>query len=140
MVEIQIQYLGDLRCEAVHGPSGMRLVTDAPVDNEGRGESFSPTDLAASSLGLCMLTIMGIVARRHEIDLGATRVTVQKIMSEEAPRRIAEIRVRFEIPLPPEHPRRELLEKASRACPVHLSLHPDLRQTIEFLWTGTQTA
>ena len=80
MVEISIKYMGDLRCEATHGPSGTVLVTDAPVDNEGRGESFSPTDIAATSLGSCMLTIMGIVARRHEIDLGATTVKVGKIM------------------------------------------------------------
>lgn len=134
MVEIDIQYLGDLRCEAVHGPSGVRIITDAPVDNEGRGESFSPTDLAATSLGLCMLTILGIVARRHGIDLGRSRARVQKIMSTDSPRRIAEIRVRLEIDLPADHPKRELLEKASRACPVHWSLHPDIRQEIEFVW------
>jgi uncharacterized OsmC-like protein len=136
MVEIDLVYRGDLRCEATHGPSGVKLVTDAPVDNEGKGESFSPTDLAASSLGLCMLTIMGIVARRHQIDLGETRVRVGKIMSSEAPRRIAEIRVRFEIPLPPDHPQRALLERSAKACPVHLSLHPDVRQEVEFVWVG----
>lgn len=136
MVEVEIKYLGDLRCEAVHGPSGVRLTTDAPVDNEGRGESFSPTDLAATSLGMCMLTIMGIVARRHGIDLGATQVSVKKIMSTDTPRRIAEIRVRFEIPLSREHPQRQLLENSARACPVHWSLHPDVKQEIEFVWTG----
>lgn len=136
MVQIDIQYLGDLRCEATHGPSGTKLVTDPPVDNEGRGESFSPTDLAATSLGSCMLTIMGIAARRHEIDLQGTRVTVGKIMSAEPPRRIAKLVVRFEIPLPEDHPKRRLLESAASSCPVHLSLHPSIEQDVEFCWRG----
>lgn len=137
MVEINVRYLGDLRCEAVHGPSGVKIITDAPVDNEGRGESFSPTDLAATSLGTCMLTILGIVARRHNIDVGDVRVQIRKIMSAEPPRRIAKIEVIFRIPLTPDHPKRSLLEAASRACPVHLSLHPDVEQNIVFEWIGS---
>jgi putative redox protein len=136
MVEISIKYMGDLRCEATHGPSGTVLVTDAPVDNEGRGESFSPTDLAATSLGSCMLTIMGIVARRHEIDLGATTVKVGKIMSAQPPRRIAKLEVVFTIPLPADHPQRKLLENAASSCPVHLSLHLDVVQEVRFDWVG----
>ena len=136
MVEISIKYMGDLRCEATHGPSGTVLVTDAPVDNEGRGESFSPTDLAATSLGSCMLTIMGIVARRHEIDLGVTTVKVGKIMSAQPPRRIAKLEVVFTIPLPADHPQRKLLENAASSCPVHLSLHPDVVQEVRFDWVG----
>ncbi len=136
MVEITVKYLGDLRCEATHGPSGKTLVTDAPVDNEGKGESFSPTDLAATSLGACLMTIMGIVARRHEIDMAGTTLNVRKIMSAEAPRKIARIEVAFNIPLPPDHPKRQLLESASRSCPVHLSLHPDIQQDFVFDWTG----
>jgi putative redox protein len=136
MVEINVKYLGDLRCEAVHGPSGVKIITDAPVDNEGRGESFSPTDLAATSLGACMLTIFGIVARRHEIDPGEVTVNIRKIMTAEPPRRIARLEVLFRIPLPPDHPKRKLLEAASRACPVHLSLHPAVDQNIVFEWIG----
>lgn len=136
MVEMSITYLGDLRCEARHESSGAVLVTDAPVDNEGKGESFSPTDLAATSLGTCMLTIMGIVARRHGIDLGATTVKVRKEMTSQPPRRIAKLTVVFSIPLPASHEKRALLENAARGCPVHLSLHPDVEQEMVFDWTG----
>ena len=136
MVAIDIRYKGDLRCEAVHGPSGATVLTDAPVDNEGRGESFSPTDLTATSLGTCMLTIFGIVARRHEIDPGEVRVRVEKHMAAEGPRRIGRLVVRIEVPLPEDHPKRKLLEKAALACPVHLSLHPDIEQDIAFAWVG----
>jgi uncharacterized OsmC-like protein len=140
MVEVSIEYKGDLGCAARHGPSGMMLCTDAPVDNEGRGESFSPTDLVATALGTCMLTIMGIVARRHGIDLGATKVQVRKIMSAAPPRRIARLEVDFHIPLPGDHPQRELLEKAARQCPVHLSLHPEIEQIIAFFWESAPAA
>lgn len=136
MVQISISYLGDLRCEARHEPSGNVLITDAPVDNEGKGEAFSPTDLAATSLGSCMLTIMGIVARRHAIDLGGTTVNVLKEMSSESPRRIARLTIVFTIPLPADHPKRSLLEKAACGCPVHLSLHPEVEQDIRFDWVG----
>jgi len=136
MVEISIKYLGDLRCEATHGPSGTILLTDAPVDNEGRGEAFSPTDLTATSLGTCMLTIMGIVARRHSVDLGETNVKAVKHMSTEPPRRIAKLEIVFTIPLPSDHPQRKLLEAAAKGCPVHLSLHPAVVQDIRFDWVG----
>jgi uncharacterized OsmC-like protein len=136
MVEISIQYLGDLRCEACHMPSGTVITTDAPVDNEGRGESFSPTDLAATSLGACMLTIMGIVARRHGIDLGKTTVKVLKEMSSQPPRRISKLSIIFTIPLPAAHEKRTLLENAARSCPVHLSLHPYVEQEVRFDWVG----
>ena len=136
MVEISIKYLGDLRCEATHGPSSKSLVTDAPVDNEGRGESFSPTDLTATSLGTCMLTIMGIAARRHGIDLGETKVKVGKIMTTQPPRRIAKLEVVFTIPLSSDHPQRKLLENAANSCPVHMSLHPEVVQEVRFDWIG----
>lgn len=136
MVEISIKYLGDLRCEAHHEPSGVVLVTDAPVDNEGRGESFSPTDLAATSLGACMLTIMGITARKQGVDLGETKVKVTKEMTAQLPRRIAKLTVVFTIPLPASHEKREMLETAARNCPVHLSLHPDVVQEMRFDWIG----
>jgi uncharacterized OsmC-like protein len=136
MVEISIRYLGGLRCEARHGPSGSVLVTDAPVDNEGKGESFSPTDLAATSLGTCMLTIMGIAARRLGVDLGETTVNVVKEMTSQPPRRIARLTVVFTIPLAASHEKREVLENAARSCPVHLSLHPDVEQVMRFDWVG----
>ena len=136
MVEISIKYLGDLRCEARHEPSGTVITTDAPVDNEGRGESFSPTDLAATSLGACMLTIMGIAARKQGVDLGETTVKVLKEMTAQLPRRIAKLTVVFTIPLPSSHEKREMLETAARSCPVHLSLHPDVVQEMRFDWVG----
>jgi putative redox protein len=108
MVEISIKYLGDLRCEARHEPSGTVITTDAPVDNEGRGESFSPTDLAATSLGACMLTIMGIAARKQGVDLGATTVKVVKEMTAQPPRRIAKLTVVFTVPLPASHDEQEM--------------------------------
>jgi putative redox protein len=136
MVEISIRYQGDLRCEARHEPSGMVLTTDAPVDNEGKGESFSPTDLAATSLGTCMLTIMGIAARKQGVDLAGTTVRVVKEMSARPPRRIARLSVVFTIPLPASHEKRVLLETAAKNCPVHLSLHPDVEQVMRFDWVG----
>ncbi len=136
MVEISIKYLGDLRCEARHEPSGTVITTDAPVDNEGRGESFSPTDLAATSLGACMLTIMGIAARKQGVDLGDTQVKVLKEMTPKPPRRIAKLTVVFTIPLQASHEKRAMLEEAARSCPVHLSLHPEVVQDMRFDWVG----
>ena len=136
MVSIDIIYKGELRCEATHGPSQVQFVTDAPVDNHGRGESFSPTDLVATALGTCMLTIMGIFAQRHEIDLRGTRVTVQKEMTAIPPRRIARLTTEIAIPLPPEHPQRAAIERAALTCPVHQSLHPDVEKPVSFTWSG----
>lgn len=136
MVKCTAVYEGDLRCKITHGPSGQVIQTDAPVDNEGRGESFSPTDLFASSLGACMLTIMGIMARRHDIDIRGTHVEVRKIMSSTPPRRIARLEVDYHIPLPPDHPKRQLLENAALGCPVHHGLHPDIENVIQFHWEG----
>jgi uncharacterized OsmC-like protein len=140
MVHADITYLGGLRCEAVHGPSGSKILTDAPVDNHGKGEAFSPTDLAATSLGACMATIMGIAAERHGIDLKGMTVGVDKIMSAEAPRRIARIAIVFRIPLPADHPKRGLLEAAALSCPVHLSLHPEVEKPVVFEWIGSPAA
>jgi putative redox protein len=135
MVHSDITYLGGLRCEAVHGPSGTKILTDAPVDNHGKGEAFSPTDLAATSLGLCMATIMGIAAERHAVDLRGMTVGVDKVMSSDSPRRIARITVAFRIPLAADHPQRKLLEAAALACPVHHSLHPDVEKDVTFDWS-----
>lgn len=136
MVHVDISYLGDLRCEAVHGPSGTKIQTDAPVDNHGKGEAFSPTDLAATSLGACMATIMGIAAGRHGVVLDGMKVGVDKAMSVDTPRRIAKIEIVFTIPLPADHPKRGLLEAAALACPVHHSLHPDVEKPVRFDWIG----
>lgn len=136
MVSIAIRYEGGLRCTATHGPSGQNLHTDAPVDNHGRGESFSPTDLVATALGTCMVTIMGIVAERHEIDLCGMTVEVVKQMSTDAPRRIAKLSTTIRLPLPSDHPRRKLLENAALTCPVHQSLHSEIAKPVVFDWAG----
>jgi uncharacterized OsmC-like protein len=140
MVKIATTYEGGLRCEATHGPSGTTLLTDAPVDNHGKGETFSPTDLVATALGACMMTIMGIVAERHAIDLVGMRVETVKEMTQAPPRRIASLRTRLMIPLPPDHPQRSLLEQAALTCPVHKSLHPDIDAAIEFVWAGVDAS
>lgn len=133
-VHISATYLGDLRCEATHGPSQSKLLTDAPVDNMGKGEAFSPTDLVATALGTCMATTMGIFAKRHEIDLRGMGVSVEKEMSADAPRRIARLTVELRMPLPADHPQREALERAALTCPVHKSLHPDVAMPVTFTW------
>ncbi len=136
MVTLKSTYEGGLRCRAAHGPSGTALVTDAPVDNHGKGESFSPTDLVATALGTCMMTIMGIVAERHGIDLVGMRAETVKEMTQSPPRRIASLRTRLTIPLPADHPQRAALEQAAHTCPVHKSLHPEIDAGIEFVWAG----
>ncbi len=136
MVHLSSVYEGGLRCRATHAPSGTSLVTDAPVDNHGKGESFSPTDLVATALGACMMSIMGIVAERHGVNLvGMTAETVKE-MTKEPPRRIASLRTRLTIPLPADHPQRAALEQAAHTCPVHKSLHPEIDAAIEFVWAG----
>ncbi|MBX3739640.1 MAG: OsmC family protein [Akkermansiaceae bacterium] len=134
MVEIKLDYEGDLHCSAVHGPSGTTLATDAPVDNNGRGESFSPTDLVATALGACMATVMGIMARRKEISLEGLKVAVRKHMSEDLPRRISKLEVDLDMPLPADHPERKVFEAAARGCPVHHSLHPDIEVVMQWTW------
>lgn len=136
MVKIDIRYEGGLRCAATHGPSGQTLHTDAPVDNHGRGESFSPTDLVATALGACMATIMGIVAERHQIDLRGMAIEVTKEMSADTPRRIARLTTTIKVPLPAGHPKRTLLENGALTCPVHQSLHADIEKPVEFVWDG----
>lgn len=134
MVTIEIQYQGDLHCEAVHGPSGTRLSTDAPKDNMGKGESFSPTDLVATALGTCMMTLMGIAARSMEVDLSGTRVTVQKEMVATPLRRIGKLGVKITVPAKLTAEQKQKLERAALTCPVHKSLHPDVQLPVEFVW------
>jgi putative redox protein len=127
-----IKYLGGLRTEAIHLKSGNKIITDAPPDNNGKGEAFSPTDLLATSLGSCMLTIMGIVAQRHEINIEGTMVDITKVM-ESNPRRVGEIVVEFTMP-PNNYTDKEkdLLENAAHTCPVAKSLSSELKQTVHF--------
>ncbi len=135
-VEIDLVYEGQLRCRATHGPSKTQLVTDAPVDNHGKGESFSPTDLVATALGACMTTLMGIVADRNKLDIAGTTVHVVKEMIQEPVRRIGALKVSIRVPaakaaaLTAED--RKKLETAALHCPVHKSLHPDVQTPIEF--------
>jgi putative redox protein len=136
MVKVQIRYEGGLRCAATHGPSGQTVFTDAPVDNHGKGESFSPTDLVATALGACMATIMGIVAERHQIDLRGMEVEVTKEMSTDTPRRIAKLATTIKVPLPPDFPQRVLLENAALTCPVHQSLSSEMEKPVDFEWDG----
>lgn len=133
MVAINILYQGELRCEAMHGPSGTIIHTDAPKDNHGKGESFSPTDLVATALGSCMLTVMGIAARTLEVDLNGATVHVIKEMTP-PPRRIGQLTVMLHLPAGVSEQHRKALEEAALKCPVHKSLHPDVATPIEFIW------
>ncbi len=135
MVKISIGYTGELHCAATHGPSGSELATDAPQDNQGKGEAFSPTDLIGTALGTCMLTTMAIVAERHEIDLKGAAATVKKEMSD-GPRRVGRLVSEIHIPLPANHPQRELLENAALGCPVHRSLAAEMERPTQFFWEG----
>lgn len=127
------RYAGNLRTEATHVASGNTILTDAPVDNHGRGEAFSPTDLVSAALGSCMMTIMGIVAERHQLDLTGVRWEVTKHMAAE-PRRIGQIDLTFHLPATLSEKERATLENAAHTCPVALSLHPDIRQEVQFLY------
>lgn len=140
MVTIDIVYESSLRTQATHRPSGSALTTDAPVDNHGRGEAFSPTDLLATSLGTCMITVMGIAARKHEIALDGTRVTVHKTMTTSPPRKVARLEVLVEAPAAvakaASSAQRAALEHAGETCPVRLSLHPEVEVVTRYVWGG----
>lgn len=135
-VEINAVYAGGLRVDATHAPSGMTLQSDAPVDNGGQGESFSPTDLVATALGTCVLTIMGLFADRQKIDLSGAEVRVTKEMITSPVRRIGALRTKVTVPANriEDEKLRERMEAAARQCPVHQSLHPDIEAPIEFVY------
>ena len=133
-VRITCEYLGDLRLRATHGPSGAVLLTDAPVDNHGKGESFSPTDLAATALATCMGTIMAIQGRTLGLELAGMRLSVEKHMSAQPPRRIARLVLRIEMPAGIPEETRAKLRRAAAACPVHHSLHPEIASEVEWAW------
>jgi putative redox protein len=135
VVRIDIDYNGRLRTRCIHGPSGSALDTDAPADNEGLGEAFSPTDLLATALGSCMLTTMGILARRKGWAMEGAQVTVQKHMAAQPHRRVAQLVVEFEMPAGLSSDARTMLERAAHTCPVHKSLHPDVSVDTRFRWT-----
>lgn len=134
MVEISIVYEGQLHCSATHGPSGTVISTDAPKDNMGKGEAFSPTDLVATALGTCIVTTMGIVAQRHNLDLSGTKVRVEKYMVTAPVRRIGRLPVEIHVPRDFSADDRQRLENAARHCPVHQSLHPDVEAPVTFKW------
>jgi putative redox protein len=132
METIRLNYLGDLRVEAEHVKSGISIHTDAPTDNMGKGESFSPSDLLCASLASCMLTIMGISANAHKININGSKAKVTKIMKAD-PRRVGEVIIEFEMPHNTySEKEKQLLKIAAENCPVAKSLHPDLVQTIIF--------
>src|SRR5438067_8758616 len=136
MVNVSIKYTGDLHCDAVHGPSHAKISTDAPTDNKGKGESFSPTDLVATALGTCMSTILAMAAREHGLDVKGMTVSVSKEMSKGAPRRIVALPSEVHIPLPANTPQRALLETAALNFPVHNGLPPEIARPTKFFWEG----
>jgi putative redox protein len=133
-VKISCEYLGDLRVRATHGPSGTILHTDAPVDNHGKGESFSPTDLTATSLATCIMTILGIQAKGLELDFRGLRVEVEKHMTAQPPRRIAKLEATVYMPAGIAEDLRDRLIRAANACPVKQSLHPDVEIVLTWVW------
>src|SRR5260370_27732247 len=136
MVKVSVKYTGDLHCDATHGPSQSEISTDAPTDNKGKGEAFSPTDLVATALGTCMTTTMGIKAQELGIDLRGMTVSVQKEMSKDAPRRIVGLPSEVHIPLPKNHPHRQVLDQTAPHSPVHKSLPQEIDRPTKFLWEG----
>jgi len=128
------RYEGHLRTEATHTASGTIIQTDAPVDNHGRGEAFSPTDLVGTALGTCILTTMAIVAERHQVDLVGSSFAMEKIMSQEPPRRIAQLTVELHLPASLSPTDRALMERTAHTCPVALSLNPEIKQEVRFVY------
>ena len=134
MSKANIVYQNNLRTEAEHIASGEKIITDAPVDNNGKGEAFSPTDLVATALGSCMITIMAISANKYDIDVSGTDASVKKIMGSD-PRRISEISIDINMNKNIEEKDRRRLERAALTCPVHKSLHPDFEKKIRFFYS-----
>ncbi len=135
MVKCMMTYVGGLHTELTHGPSGATVSTDAPVDNHGKGEAFSPTDLMCSAMAACMATIMGIYAEEHALDLCGMTIEVGKVMSAN-PRRIARIETTITIPLPADTPHKEALEQCALGSPAMRSFHPDIEVPITWNWVG----
>ncbi len=129
----KVTYTGDLRTSSVHLQSGSEIITDAPVDNNGKGEAFSPTDMVANSLATCMFTIMGIKANQMNINFDGSTASVTKIMQSE-PRMISKIIIDFQMSISVDDKTKTILERAAHTCPVYLSLHPDIQKEVIFNW------
>ena len=132
---IENRYLGELRTHSTHLKSSDTIITDAPVDNNGKGEKFSPTDLFASSLGSCMLTIMGITAQSHGFSIDGSSINLEKIMGKN-PRRVAEIHLDINIKGVLTEKQRQMLVKAAKHCPVSKSIHPEIKENVSFHFSG----
>jgi len=129
----KVTYLGDLRTSSIHIQSGSEIISDAPLDNNGKGEAFSPTDTVANGLASCMFTVMGIKAREMGVDFSGSTAEVIKVMAAD-PRRISEIHVTFEMKVEADEKTKTILERTALTCPVHFSLHPDIKREIVFNW------
>ncbi|MFZ4106335.1 OsmC family protein [Flavobacterium sp.] len=129
----KVTYLGDLRTSSIHLQSGSVIITDAPTDNNGKGEAFSPTDTVANGLASCMFTVMGIKANDLGVDLSGSIAEVTKVMAAD-PRRISEIHVNFVMNFAADEKTKTILERTAMTCPVHYSLHPDIKKEISFVW------
>ena len=132
MIEIYIDYLGDLHCKVKHGPSGQEFLTDAPIDNQGKGEYFSPTDLAATAMGSCIATIMGIKAREHNIDIVGMKIKVTKEMMNQPYRRIKKLTLDVVFPHKLNEHDFTIMKNVIKTCPVTRSLHPDIEIDVEY--------
>ncbi len=129
-----VKYVGNLRTESTHLNSGAQIITDAPLDNHGKGEAFSPTDMVANSLATCMLTVMGIKAHSMDVNMDGSSAEVTKIMSAEPPRMISKIIVLVNMNCDADEKTRTILERTATTCPVHLSLHPSIERDVTFEW------
>ena len=134
MVKVSIEYEGDLRCAVRHEMSGAQFCTDAPVDNHGKGESFSPTDLCASAIGSCMGTIVGIQMEKLDLDMTGMRIEVTKEMSNYPPRRISRLATEIWVPVSLDTSQKRRLEMAVKNCPVHHSLNSEIDKPVVFHW------
>ncbi len=133
MATSKVTYLGELRTSSIHIQSGSEIISDAPVDNNGKGEAFSPTDTVANGLASCMFTVMGIKAQDMGLDFSGSTAEVTKVMAAE-PRRISEIHIVFHMKLATDEKTKTILERTGMTCPVHYSLHPDIKREIVFNW------
>lgn len=129
----KITYLGELRTSSIHIQSGSEIISDAPIDNQGKGAAFSPTDTVANGLGSCMFTVMGIKAAEMNVNLSNSTAEITKIMEAE-PRRISEIHIVFNITTEADDKTKTILERTAMTCPVYYSLHPDIKKVISFNW------
>ena len=129
----KITYLGELRTSSIHLQSGSEIISDAPIDNNGKGEAFSPTDTVVNALGSCMFIVMGIKAQDLQVDLSNSTAEITKIMAAD-PRRISEIHVVFNFNFAPDDKTKIILERTALTCPVYYSLHPDIKKVITFNW------